>query len=74
MDEKLKLAETELQLAAENLTAARLVRSHAADPDRPFASPALSSGLRSYLTSPDFDVPSVRRRTLQTYLEEISRL
>ena len=56
------------------LTAARLVRSHAADPDRPFTSPALSSGLRSYLTSPDLAVPTVRRRTLQTYLEEISRL
>jgi hypothetical protein len=56
------------------LAAARLVRSHAADPNQPFASPALSSGLRSYLTSPSHAVPSLRRRTLQTYLEEISRL
>lgn len=56
------------------LTAARLVRSHAADPEHPFASPALSSGLRGYLTGPSDAVPSLRRRTLQTYLEEISRL
>ena len=56
------------------LTAARLVRSHAADPERPFASHLLSPGLRGYLTSPDHTVPSLRRRTLQTYLEEISRL
>lgn len=56
------------------LTASRLVRTHAADPHQPFAAPLLSSGLRSYLTSPDDAVPSLRRRTLQTYLEEISRL
>jgi hypothetical protein len=56
------------------LAASRLVRSHAADPQHPFATPALSPGLRSYLTSPDHAVPSLRRRTLQTYLEEISRL
>ncbi len=56
------------------LTATRLVRSHASDPQHPFATPVLSPGLRSYLTRPDHDVPSLRRRTLQTYLEEISRL
>jgi hypothetical protein len=56
------------------LTASRLVRSHGADPQQPFASPVLSPGLRSYLTSPTHAVPPVRRRTLQTYLEEISRL
>lgn len=56
------------------LTASRLVRSHAADPHHLFSAPLLSPGLRSYLTSPDHAVPSLRRRTLQTYLEEISRL
>ena len=56
------------------LAAARLVRSHGADPEHPFVTPLLSPGLRTYLTSPDHNVPSLRRRTLQTYLEEISRL
>lgn len=57
-----------------DLTASRLVRDHGADPSHPFASPRLSRALRTYLTCPDTAVPSLRRRTLQSYLEEISTL
>lgn len=56
------------------LAAARLVRSHGAVPDDPFASSLLSPGLRAYLSGADQIVPSLRRRTLLSYLEEINRL
>lgn len=73
-DHEHRMGQRTLRDLLRDLTAERLVRGHGADPHDPLASPVLSTALRSYLTCPDVNVPSLRRRTLQSYLEEISRL
>lgn len=73
-DQVHRMGQRTLRNLLKDLTASRLVRGHAADPHDPFATAAISAPLRAYLTSPDINVPSLKRRTLQNYLEEISRL
>lgn len=73
-DEVHQMSHRSLRDLLGEITASRLVRSHAADAADPFASPAISSHLRKYLTCPAESVPPLRRRALHSYLEEISRL
>lgn len=73
-DETHRMSQRALRDLLAEITASRLVRLHGADPADPFASPAISRPLRSYLTRPRTAVPPLRRRVLQSYLEEISRL
>ena len=73
-DEVHQMSQRSLRVLLGEITAARLVRLHEADPADPFASPALSRPLRSYLTRPADSVPPLNRRVLHSYLEEISRL
>lgn len=73
-DEVHRMSQRGLRDLLSEITAARLVRLHEADPADPFASPLLSRPLRSYLTRPAGEVPPLNRRVLQSYLEEISRL
>jgi hypothetical protein len=73
-DETHRMSQRALRDLLAEITASRLVRLHGADPSNPFDSPAISRPLRSYLTRPPVAVPPLRRRVLQSYLEEISRL
>jgi len=73
-DDVHRMSQRTLRNLLSELTACRLVRLHDADPGDPFASPLLSRPLRSYLTCPVDAVPSLSRRVLHSYLEEISRL
>jgi hypothetical protein len=73
-DETHRMSQRALRDMLAEMTASRLVRLHDADASDPFASPAISRALRSYLTRPPAAVPPLRRRVLQSYLEEISRL
>lgn len=73
-DEVHRMSQRSLRDLLGEITAARLVRLHDADPGDPFASPVLSRPLRSYLTRPADAVPPLNRRVLHSYLEEISRL
>ncbi len=73
-DEVHRMSQRSLRDLLSEITASRLVRLHDADPHAPFASPAISRPLRSYLTRPATAVPPLTRRVLHSYLEEISRL
>ncbi len=73
-DERHRMSQRALRDLLAQVAASRLVRLHDADPADPFASPEISRPLRSYLTHPPQTVPPLRRRVLQSYLEEISRL
>lgn len=73
-DETHRMSQRALRDLLAEITASRLVRLHGADPADPFESPAISRPLRTYLTRPPAAVPPLRRRVLQSYLEEISRL
>jgi len=73
-DETHRMSQRSLRGLLAEVTAARLVRSHEADPADPFSSPVLSRALRTYLTRPAAQVPPLSRRVLHSYLEEISRL
>lgn len=73
-DDTHRMSQRQLRALLRELTAARLVRSHQADPADPYSSPVLSRGLRGYLARPEHAVPPLSRRTLDAYLEEISRL